>query len=234
MGALNCGVKVRCSRYLFRSNSRENLIVLLSEIRASRYFYCSPYVATDWMKCSKVFGSRSFKVFLPSILLYIFCGNPKQYRSSGSERKKKLQTRRYMYRYARYGWFTFQCRDFHQDECAAPNAHCTYAVAAEANTLYVMILWWCSLDWTKPNIWMWHNQKSLCVISFVELLNYSRMLEWNYICVCLCVCVGSELLGHIKVPITVNSAEFSIYCETQSLNFAMNAISDQRNVRGVA
>lgn len=44
-------------------------------------------------------------------------------------------------------------------------------------------------------------------------------------------CVGSELLGHIKVPITVNSAEFSIYCETQSLNFAMNAISDQRNVR---
>lgn len=46
----------------------------------------------------------------------------------------------------------------------------------------------------------------------------------------VCECVGSELLGHIKVPITVNSAEFSIYCETQSLNFAMNAISDQRNV----
>lgn len=89
-GALKCGVMVRGLVLVSFKFSLDSFTI--SEIRARWYFYCAPHMwrrdglnevlESFWLRKSYLccYGSRcgSFKVFLPSIFLYIFCVNPKQ------------------------------------------------------------------------------------------------------------------------------------------------------------
>lgn len=142
--------------------------------------------------------------------------------SSTTEKPPNKTVRRCMVRLI----CTFQCRDFHQDECTAPNCTC----GCSRSEYYMLMVMFARLSETKY-LNVAQSEKFMCDFLCWIIKLFTNVGMKLHMRIYVCVCIGStKLLGHIKVPITVNSAEFSIYCETQSLNFAMNAISDQRNV----